>query len=112
MSILQETTNYNNQDDMTRSRSHYRGEIRCANSGEVFHQSTDIYSNGFYAYKLQLWFCSTFDYNEYCFNNSICAYSNPAYRNQMAKYFNRDFNKYKTQQEKYNSTKKANEETN
>ena len=37
----------------------------------------------------QMWFSSTYYYNEYCFVNSIHAYEDPAFRNQMAKHFKR-----------------------
>lgn len=72
-----------------RPRRGNRGEIRCAQSGEVFHPSTDIYTNGHYSHKLGMWFSNSYYYNEYCFVNSIHAYENTSFRNQMAKYFTR-----------------------
>ena len=71
MPILEEMSNDNYHEEAPQIRRHYRGEIRCANSGEVFHPSTDIHTSGFYSHKLELWFGSTYDYNEYCFNNRI-----------------------------------------
>jgi len=64
-----------------------RSEIRCSHTGEAFHPSTDIYTNGHYSVKLGLWFSNHFNYQEYCFQRSIHAYENVAFRNQMAKYF-------------------------
>ena len=81
--------NDNDQHYVHRPRRMNKGEIRCAQSGEVFHPSTDIYTNGHYSHKLQMWFSSSYYYNEYCFVNSVHAYQDTSYRNQMAKYFKR-----------------------
>jgi|TARA_Y100000389_G_C17128851_1_gene349182 hypothetical protein len=71
-------------------RRPYRGEVRCSHTGELFHRDTDIYTSGMFSYKLNMWFSSMFNYNEYCFNHSIHAYEDAAYRNQMSKFFNKD----------------------
>lgn len=89
MPSQEEFQNDFDQQIVPRSRRARRGEIRCAQSGEVFHPSTDIYTNGHYSNKLEMWFSSSYYYNEYCFVNSIHAYEDIGFRNQMAKYFTR-----------------------
>ena len=99
--------NENNHSFVPRSRRMNRGEIRCAQSGEVFHPSTDIYTNGHYSHKLQMWFSNTYYYNEYCFVNSIHAYEDSAFRNQMAKHFTR-VKEATERMEKRNAEREAN----
>tara|TARA_B100001248_G_C27045350_1_gene302736 strand:+ start:85 stop:408 length:324 start_codon:yes stop_codon:yes gene_type:complete len=88
-------------------RRPYRGEVRCSHTGELFHRDTDIYTSGMFSYKLNMWFSSVFNYNEYCFNHSIHAYENAAHRNQMAKFFNKD---HPPQKESSNEDEKECEE--
>ena len=95
MSSTQENENESNHVVFQPHQS-YRGEIRCTHSGEVFHHSTNIYTNGHYSRKLGLWFSSSFNYNEYCFNKQIHAYADLAFRNQMASNFNKDVRMYKS----------------
>lgn len=95
MSSNQENDNESNYVSFQPKRS-YRGGIRCAHTGEVFHSSTDIHTSGHYSHNLGLWFSSSFNYNEYCFNKQIHAYADPAFRNQMASNFNKDVRMYKS----------------
>ena len=90
MPSIDESQNDFNHPQETTPRRRYRGEVRCSHTGELFHRDTDIYTSGMFSYKLDMWFSSVFNYNEYCFNHSIHAYEDAAYRNQMAKFFNKD----------------------
>mgnify|MGYP001166601264 CR=1 FL=1 len=63
--------------------------IRCAQSHEEFHPSTDINTCGHRSLKLDLWFASKFNYNLYCYQKHLCHYKDSHLRARDAHLFSK-----------------------
>uniref|UniRef100_A0A6C0J6D9 Uncharacterized protein n=1 Tax=viral metagenome TaxID=1070528 RepID=A0A6C0J6D9_9ZZZZ len=73
--------------------------IRCAQSQEEFHSSTDINTCGHRSLKLDLWFCSKFNYNLYCYENHLGHYKESHRRVKDAHIFRRYLSNVKSNEE-------------
>ena len=63
--------------------------IRCAQSQEEFHSSTDINTTGHRSIKLDLWFSSKFNYNLYCYEKHLEHYKDTDRRTQDTHIFSK-----------------------
>ena len=72
--------------------------IRCAQSHEEFHSSTDINTCGHRSIKLDLWFASKFNYNLYCYEKHLGHYKESHRRVQDAHIFTRYLSNVKSKE--------------